>query len=243
MKRMKHYNLTIILIIFSLVFMANPGGTDDTCVFSVTADDIPPNIVLLLDSGSEMEQIIWHSAYDNSVDYTPSVASEVDVVEIGGSTTETFGTLLLTDITNSNFFPGSIEGKTSGATADVTSWDGTNLYYENLSGGPFQVGEIAEETTRAPDERGSGKIAKITIANGFYNDNGYAIRKSGSDYILVEVPSDLDPSNHSYELEADTSDTSNKWGEWTINGRTIRLPAEPSTVEVDGVIDNANNFR
>lgn len=245
MKRMKHYNLTIILIIFSLVFMAYPGVADDTCVFSVTADDIPPNIVLLVDSGAEMEQVVWHSAYDNSIDYTPSVSvgSELDVVIIGGSTTETFGTLLLIDITNSNFFPGEIVGKNSGATADVTSWDGTNLYYENLSGGPFQVGEIAEETTRALAERGSGKIEKITIANGFYNDNGYAIRKSGSDYILVEVPSNLDTSDHSYELEADTSDTSNKWGEWTINGRTIRLPAEPSTVAVDGVIDNASYFR
>lgn len=243
MKRMKHYNLTIILIMFSLIFTAYPGVADDTCVFSVTADDIPPNIVLLLDSGAEMEQIVWHSGYDNSIDYTPSVASEVDVVEIGASTTETFGTLALIDITNSNFFPGSIKGAISGATANVMSWDGTNLSYEDLSGGPFQVGELVEETTRALAERGSGEIAYITIANGFYNDNGYAIRKSGSDYILVEVPSDLDPSNHSYELGADTSDTSNKWGEWTINGRTIRLPAEPSTVAVDEVIDNATYFR
>lgn len=243
MKRMKHYNLTIILTIFSLIFMAYPGVADDTCVFSVTADDIPPNIVILLDSGAEMEQIVWHSGYDNSTDHTPIVGSEKDVVEIGPSTTETFGNLALINITNSNFFPGSIEGATSGATADVASWDGTNLSYENLSGGPFQVGELVEETTRALADRGSGEIAYITIANGFYNDNGYAIEKSGSDYILVEVPSDLDPSNHSYELEADTSDTSNKWGEWTINGRTIRLPAEPSSVTVDGVIDNANYFR
>ena len=83
MKRMKHSNLTIILIIFSLMFMAYPGVADDTCVFSVTADDIPPNIVLLLDSGAEMEQVVWHSAYDNSIVYTPSVGSELDVVETG----------------------------------------------------------------------------------------------------------------------------------------------------------------
>ena len=58
MKRIKHYNLIIILTMFSLVFMAYPGVADDTCVFSITADDIPPNIVLLLDSGAEMEQIV-----------------------------------------------------------------------------------------------------------------------------------------------------------------------------------------
>jgi len=244
MKIIKLYNLTIILTIFSLIFMAYPGIADDTCVFSVTADDIPPNIVLLLDSGAEMEQIIWHDSYDNSTDYTPIVGSERDVVEIGSSTTETFGNLALINITNSNFFPGSIEGAISGATADVASWDGTNLSYENLSGGPFQVGELVEETTRALADRGSGEIVYITIANGFYNDNGYAIEKSGSDYILVEVPSDLDPSNHSFELETDTSDTINKWGEWTINGRTIRLPAEPSSsVDTDGIKDNAVYFR
>ena len=74
MKRMKHYNLTIILTIFSLIFMAYQGLADDTCVFSVTADDIPPNITILLDSGAEMEQIVWHDSYDNSIDYTPSVS-------------------------------------------------------------------------------------------------------------------------------------------------------------------------
>ncbi len=30
---------------------------------------------------------------------------------------------------------------------------------------------------------------------------------------------------------------------WTINGRTLTLPAQPSTTEVDGVIDNASYFR
>ena len=44
---------------------------DDTCMFSVTADDVPPNIVILLDNGAEMQQVQWHSAYENSVDYTP----------------------------------------------------------------------------------------------------------------------------------------------------------------------------
>jgi type IV pilus assembly protein PilY1 len=53
-------------------------------MFSVTAGDVPPNIVLLLDNGAEMQQVQWHEAYDNSVDYTPIPAGD-DVVATGGS--------------------------------------------------------------------------------------------------------------------------------------------------------------
>jgi Tfp pilus tip-associated adhesin PilY1 len=243
MEKIKYYNLIVIFTIFGLIFTTYPGFADDTCVFSVTADDIPPNITILLDSGAEMEQIVWHSGYDNSIDYTPSVTPEVDVVEPGGASPDS-GTLTLINVTNSNFSPGYIMAAISGAKADVLSFDMTDLSYENLLGGPFQVGEIVEETTRALVDRGAGEIASITESGGFYNDNGYSILKSGIDYILVEVPSDLDPLTHSYELTADTSDTSNKWGEWTINGRTIRLPAEPSSsVDTDGIKDNATYFR
>ena len=44
-------------------------------------------------------------------------------------------------------------------------------------------------------------------------------------------------------LIADSSDATLKKGTWTINGLTVTLPAEPSTVKVDGIIDNANYFR
>ncbi|MBW2643126.1 MAG: hypothetical protein JRC89_07080 [Deltaproteobacteria bacterium] len=165
MKRMKHYSLTIILIMFSLVFMAYPGVADDTCVFSITADDIPPNIVLLLDNGAEMEQVVWRTGFNNSIDYTPIVAPQVDVVNtpVGG--------------------------------------------------------------------------------NGFFNDRGYGVIISGNKYYLVDIPADLDLSNNTFNLEANVTDAPAKKGTWIINGRTITLPAEPSTVAVDGVIDNANYFR
>ena len=163
MKRMKHYNVTIILTIFSLIFMAYPGIADDTCVFSVTADDIPPNIVLLLDSGAEMEQIVWHSAYDNSTDYTPSVVGEVDAVPDGAA------------------------------------------------------------------------------GNGFFNQNGYGIDSHGGEYYLVPILGTLLPDSYNNGLVADSSDAME--GTWTINGRTLTLSAEPSTTEVDGVIDNASNIR
>jgi type IV pilus assembly protein PilY1 len=54
---------------------------DDTCTFMTTANDIPPNIVILLDNGAAMEEIVWHSGYDNSVDYTPNPATHTDIVQ------------------------------------------------------------------------------------------------------------------------------------------------------------------
>jgi type IV pilus assembly protein PilY1 len=63
---------SIVRLLLVFLFLLHGHGlsfADDTCVFAVTANDVPPNIVLLLDNGAEMEQIIWHSAYDNSVNY------------------------------------------------------------------------------------------------------------------------------------------------------------------------------
>ncbi len=71
MKRLKHCWATALFGIAWLLLVSNPAIADDTCIFAVTADDVPPNIVLLLDNGAEMEQITWHAGYDNSVDYTP----------------------------------------------------------------------------------------------------------------------------------------------------------------------------
>jgi type IV pilus assembly protein PilY1 len=59
---------------------AASATADDTCIFAVTADDVPPNVVLLLDSGAEMEQIIEYSGYISDTDYTPSVVIPVDGV-------------------------------------------------------------------------------------------------------------------------------------------------------------------
>ena len=82
MKKIGYYGLTTLFVIFCLIFMGYSVSADDTCVFSVTADDLPPNIVLLLDSGAEMEQVVWHTGFDNSIDYTPGGA--LDAVEVPG---------------------------------------------------------------------------------------------------------------------------------------------------------------
>jgi type IV pilus assembly protein PilY1 len=44
MKKIGHCGLTTLFVIFCLVFMGYPVLADDTCVFSVTADDLPPNV-------------------------------------------------------------------------------------------------------------------------------------------------------------------------------------------------------
>ena len=250
MKRIKHYNLTIILIMFSLVFMAYPGIADDTCVFSITADDIPPNITLLLDNGAEMEQVVWHSAYDNSIDYTPSVGSELDVVETPLPTT---GTLTLTNITCVG--PGTctpfqdnktLTGHTSGATAKVngTLYDTNKINYDDKTGN-FLVGEPIDCDLPGGND-GLADIVAITETgggNGFFRDAGYGIIITGGEYYLVEVPSSLDLADYNFDLKATSSDAGAKEGTWEINERTITLPAQPSTVAVDGVIDNATYFR
>ena len=60
-----------------VAFMAVDALADDTCVFSTTADDIPPNIVILLDNGAAMEEIARHASYDNATSYTPSGCADV----------------------------------------------------------------------------------------------------------------------------------------------------------------------
>ena len=166
MNKIRQFTLTTLFVIFCLVFMGYPVSADDTCVFSVTADDLPPNIVLLLDNGAEMEQIVWHGSYDNTAaDYTP-----------GGTPIEVVG---------------------------------------------------------APPGAGSG----------FLNERGYGIILSGNRYYLVDIPEDLNIDHHNFSLQANNSYPATKTGTWTIGGKTITLPAEPSTVAVGGIIDNASYFR
>jgi type IV pilus assembly protein PilY1 len=92
-----------IALVFALILSVNSAMADDTCMFQVTADEVPPNIVIFLDNGAEMQQVVWHSDYDNGTDYTPTAtglatngldddgdgqtdeADEDDVIATGGS--------------------------------------------------------------------------------------------------------------------------------------------------------------
>ena len=84
MNRFKKYSYGLIVCAIFVSLSVMDSRADDTCMFSVTADDVPPNIVILLDNGAEMQQVQWHADYDNSVDYTPTPA-ENDVIKTGGN--------------------------------------------------------------------------------------------------------------------------------------------------------------
>jgi hypothetical protein len=73
------------LILCCLALAVTTAFADDTCVFMVTADNVEPNIVVLLDNGAEMQHAVWHTAYDDSADYTPNVSPKTDVVPNGAS--------------------------------------------------------------------------------------------------------------------------------------------------------------
>ncbi len=85
MKKLYMIAVLWMVVLFGLVFAVNPGFASDMCMFAVTADDLPPNIVILIDNGAEMKHAVTHGDYDNSVDYTPAVAPETDVVVNGVS--------------------------------------------------------------------------------------------------------------------------------------------------------------
>jgi Tfp pilus tip-associated adhesin PilY1 len=154
MKRLKHYFFTSLLFVSCFIFVCTPGLADDTCVFMQTADNVAPNIVLLLDNGAEMEQVIWHDGYDNNTDYTPDVGAEEEFV------------------------------------------------------------------------------------NGFFNEYGYSVyKKSTSDYYIRPIVYEtLLPGDLGDSLQSATNT-------FEINGRSVALPFEASTVVIDGAIDNAVRLR
>jgi Tfp pilus tip-associated adhesin PilY1 len=85
MKKINRTAVTGIIFFAFLIFGVNPGHVSDTCMFEVTADDVPPNIVILVDNGVEMKHPVPHGDYDSSVDYTPDLeeADKRDVVPHG----------------------------------------------------------------------------------------------------------------------------------------------------------------
>jgi hypothetical protein len=60
-----------MVVLFGLVFSVNLVFASDMCMFAVTADDVPPNIVILIDNGVEMKQTAPHGDYDSGVDIHP----------------------------------------------------------------------------------------------------------------------------------------------------------------------------
>ena len=61
MYKFKNTLLVIIFLIYSLICIGNTAyAAGDTCMFEVTADEMPPKIVVLLDNGAMMKhQTPW----------------------------------------------------------------------------------------------------------------------------------------------------------------------------------------
>jgi type IV pilus assembly protein PilY1 len=153
MRKTNHYRLVCIVCLFVFILWAYQALADDICMFQVTADEVPPNIVILLDNGAEMQQVVWHPDYDNGTDYTP-------------------------------------------------------------------------------------------VVSGFLNPNGYGIAEQGGNYYLVEILANLETADYTRGIQAEISSDGARTGTWTINSKTVTLPAEAYTyVDDDGIKDNAGLLR
>ncbi len=254
-KRLQSLWLAGIFITLCIIFSGPPAYADDSCVFQSTADDLEPNIVILLDNGAEMEHAAWHSSYDNDTDYTPSVGIEADIVTTPPPPS---GVMTLVNITvaidgdagdNIDVDPASWEAETVSFTSDCpdnqTSCGTATVVIEDITGGTPAVGDVV--VFFQPGTDGRGVIASFNMypaPNGFFKDNGYAVINTSNTYYLVEIPDSREVTTSlSPALQATTSTTGSKYGVWTINGRAIRLPAEPSNTANNGIIDNATYFR
>jgi len=235
MKRLAYQKFTGILgIFFFIFFIYHSAFADDTCTF--TTSDVTPNIVILLDNGAETENIDWHGDFDNNKDFTPAVAAadQEDVGIYGNG-----GMLELTNITEGpkGYFQDGEELRVLGTKVALV--DGV-LY--DTTGVPPTEGKLDYKDKNAiiavgADVKGKTSGCTATVGyvqsggNGFFNDRGYIM--DGGD--LRPVLIDLQPDT--------TNAVSGLAGVFSINGRSITLPAVPSSSAVDGVIDNASQFR
>jgi len=86
MGKTKLIQLVISICVYSSILMSDLAhASGDSCMFQVSSDEMPPNIVFLIDNGVMMQQITWHADFDNDVDYTPFEAVESDVVPNGAA--------------------------------------------------------------------------------------------------------------------------------------------------------------
>jgi type IV pilus assembly protein PilY1 len=248
--------------VLTLLIFCQNCRADDTCMFTISTDQVAPNIVFLLDNGAEMEQIKWHGDYDNHLDYTPEGATieVVDNSEAPDSPDSTGNiTLVLTGVDESYPFDinSDISGVTSGATANIS-----DKTYPEVEGelhlevgsitGVFSMGETVQRY-KNKNNIATGTLSQIiepTVvessvgdATGFLNTQGYSLVNHGGIWSLVKILSTLEPDSYTNGLDADSGST------WTINGRTITLPTQPpSSGQTDAatgltIIDNATIFR
>lgn len=238
MKAFKSILFALSISIFILLLGGEDLYADDTCIFMVTADDVPPNIVILLDNGAEMEQIVWHDDYIYAgvlvlEDISGTFQDNETLIGASGGLATVDGTLdgnrLHYDDKNRKFTVGElITGQTSSATARIVADSDFTPEMDGVDNdGDSEIDESDEEDV----------VLNNGTGTGFYHENGYAIEIHGGNYYLVTILDDLSVADYSTGLQADSGSI------WTINGRTVTLPAQPLTTAVDGVIDKAARFR
>lgn len=259
-------NSCFILVLFFFVF-SSVVIADDTCIFSVTTNEVGPNIVFLIDNGAEMEQVQWHADYQNKTEYTPNDETAWDILDAAGSgvapgvSNNTILILTNVDETDYTFVEGAdINGLTSGAIANLLTktyvGDTLRLEITDIRNGSFSVNEtvrryknsnnIATGTLDEIIEPDAGAVlTDATAPNGFFNEYGYAAVEHGGIWYLVKILSTLLPDTYDHGLIADSGTTHT----WTINGKTLTLPVQPDHAGVTDtdtgltIIDNAARFR
>ena len=241
----------------AMIVTGTPATADDTCIFGVSANDIPPNIVYLLDSGADMEQIVWNQDFDNNFDYIPVVAEAWDVVDLGTSGSPPPApvnpvTLLLNTVDEDYPFAvgAEVEGLTNGNTAVVLekTYIGIKLQLvldtSTITPGSdpwFSVGEIVQRYKNINNiatgivesvdytEPSGGSGGTPSNPNGFFNDKGYGIiRGTGGNYFLVKVTNDL------------TLDTDEANGLQATSGNTWTITVEID-LDGDGTVESPDN--
>ena len=83
MAKSKYLFLYVVIALCSLIIMQNSASASDQCVFEVTADEMTPNIVLLINNGAEMQHPVYHGDFETNINYAPKVETESDVVPNG----------------------------------------------------------------------------------------------------------------------------------------------------------------
>ena len=244
----------------AMIVTGTPATADDTCIFGVSANDIPPNIVYLLDSGADMEQIVWNQDFDNFTDYIPVVAEAWDVVDLGTSGLPPPApvnpvTLLLNTVDEDYPFAvgAEVEGMNPGGNTAVVlekTYIGVKLQLvldtTTITPGSAPGFTVGEEVRRYKNKNNiaTGIVESVDYTapsggsggtpanpNGFFNDKGYGIVSHDNDWYLVKILNDLTLDDYSNGLKA-TSSTSTT-GTWTI---TVEID-----LDGDGTVESPDN--
>jgi type IV pilus assembly protein PilY1 len=139
-----------LFIVSTVLLLNNRSLADDTCIF--TGPKAAANIVILLDTGGHaVEQVAWHSAYDNTKDYTPVVTTEVDIVKQGVATGNGFFNENGYAVTSKNELA-IVDSKllvtgTVLAPNDGTSWKINNRTFSLPKPNSDKINEVIDSTT------------------------------------------------------------------------------------------------